>query len=232
MHYLSSLAKVLYWMVSNKITLLAGGCDLEWGIDSMTNDEAVKIFNRQRVRTHWDEEAEKQHSLIVEVVSPGSSSFTRLKKEMYISDDYEAELRDLIKQKKAVVLAVEVGGRYAGRVTLRHDWGDETSIIEKDFPGLPQINALEIDENYRRQGLATMLVMAVENEARHQGFSMIGLGVEISNEPAKRLYEKLGYSYQQVDGSDTYDFLFGKPNPQVYKLRLMTKSLQTEVKHD
>ena len=62
----------------------------------MTKDEAVKIFNRQRVRTHWDEEAEKQHSLIVEVVSPGSSSFTRLKKEMYISDDYEAELRDLI----------------------------------------------------------------------------------------------------------------------------------------
>ena len=198
----------------------------------MTKDEAVKIFNRQRVRTHWNQEAEKQHSLIVEVVSPDSSSFTRLKKEMYISDDYETELCDLIKQKKAVVLAVEVGGRYAGRVTLRHDWGDETSIIEKDFPGLPQINALEIDEDHRRRGLATMLITAAENEARRQGFSTIGLGVEISNEPAKRLYEKLGYSYQQVGGSDTYDFLFGKPNPQTYKLRLMTKSLQTEANHD
>ena len=218
-------------MVSSKDHPPCGGCGLEWGIDSMTKDEAVKIFNRQRVRAHWDEEAEKQHSLIVEVVSPGSSSFTRLKKEMYISDDYEAELHNLIKQKKAVVLAVEVGGRYAGRVTLRHDWGDETPIVEKDFPGLPQINALEIDENYRRQGLATMLVTAAENEARRQGFSMIGLGVEISNKPAKRLYEKLGYSYQQVGGSDTYDFLFGKPNPQTYKLRLMTKSLQTEVNH-
>jgi len=169
---------------------------------------------------------------VIEAVSFGSSSFTRLKKEMYISDDYEAELRDLIKQKKAVVLAVEAGGRYVGRVTLRHDWGDETSIIEKDFPGLPQINALEIDEDYRPRGLATMLIAAAENEARRQGFSMIGLGVEISNEPAKKLYEKLGYSYQQVGGSDTYDFLFGKPNPQVYKLRLMTKSLQTEANHD
>ena len=169
---------------------------------------------------------------VIEAVSFGSSSFTRLKKEMYISDDYEAELCDLIKQKKAVVLAVEAGGRYVGRVTLRHDWGDETSIIEKDFPGLPQINALEIDEDYRRRGLATMLIAAAENEARRQGFSMIGLGVEISNEPAKRLYEKIGYSYQQVGGSDTYDFLFGKPNPQVYKLRLMTKSLQTEASHD
>ena len=169
---------------------------------------------------------------VIEAVSFGSSSFTRLKKEMYISDDYEAELRDLIKQKKAVVLAVEAGGRYVGRVTLRHDWGDEPSFIEKDFPGLPQINALEIDEDYRRRGLATMLIAAAENEARRQGFSMIGLGVEISNEPAKKLYEKLGYSYQQVGGSDTYDFLFGKPNPQVYKLRLMTKSLQTEANHD
>ena len=173
-----------------------------------------------------------KYTPVIEVVSPGSSSFTRLKKEMYISDDYEAELRDLSKQKKAVVLAVEAGGRYAGRVTLRHDWGNETSIIEKDFPGLPQINALEIDEDYRRRGLATMLIAAAENEARCQGFSMIGLGVEISNKPAKRLYEKLGYSYQQVGGSDTYDFLFGKPNPQVYKLRLMTKSLQTEANHD
>lgn len=173
-----------------------------------------------------------KYTPVIELVSPGSSSFTRLKKEMYISDDYEAELRDLIKQKKAVVLAVEAGGRYVGRVTLRHDWGDETPIIEKDFPGLPQINALEIDEDYRRRGLATMLIAAAENEARRQGFSMIGLGVEISNEPAKKLYEKLGYSYQQVGGNDTYDFLFGKPNPQVYKLRLMTKSLQTEESHD
>lgn len=173
-----------------------------------------------------------KYTPVIELVSPVSSSFTRLKKEMYISDDYETELRDLIKQKKAVVLAVEAGGRYVGRVTLRHDWGDETSIIEKDFPGLPQINALEIDEDYRRRGLATMLITAAENEARRQGFSMIGLGVEISNEPAKKLYEKLGYSYQQVGGSDTYDFLFGKPNPQVYKLRLMTKSLQTEANHD
>lgn len=172
-----------------------------------------------------------KYTPVIEVVSPDSSSFTCLKKEMYISDDYEAELCDLIKQKKAVVLAVEAGGRYVGRVTLRHDWGDETSIIEKDFLGLPQINALEIDENYRRQGLATMLIAVAENEARRQGFSMIGLGVEISNEPAKKLYEKLGYSYQQVGGSDTYDFLFGKPNPQVYKLRLMTKSLRTEANH-
>ena len=173
-----------------------------------------------------------KYTPVIELVSPGSSSFTRLKKEMYISDDYEAELCDLIKQKKAVVLAVEADGRYVGRVTLRHDWGDETSIIEKNFPGLPQINALEIDEDYRRRGLATMLIAAAENEARRQGFSIIGLGVEISNEPAKRLYEKLGYSYQQVGGSDTYDFLFGKPNPQVYKLRLMTKSLLTEANHD
>ena len=56
-------------MVSNEITLPAGGCGLEWGIDSMTKDEAVKIFNRQRVRTHWDEETEKWYFSIVDVVA-------------------------------------------------------------------------------------------------------------------------------------------------------------------
>lgn len=191
----------------------------------------MSISEQELLKNTSGECLPKKSTPMIEMVSPDSSLFDRLKKEMYISDDYEAELRDLVKQKKAVVLAVEAGGRYVGRVTLRHDWGDETSIIEKDFPGLPQINALEIDENYRRQGLATMLVMAAENEARRQGFSMIGLGVEISNEPAKKLYEKLGYSYQQVGGSDTYDFLLGKPNLQVYKLRLMTKSLRTEANH-
>ena len=35
----------------------------------MTKDEAVKIFNRQRVRTHWDEEAEKWYFSIVDVVA-------------------------------------------------------------------------------------------------------------------------------------------------------------------
>ena len=35
----------------------------------MTRDEAVKIFNRQRVRTHWDEEAEKWYFSIVDVVA-------------------------------------------------------------------------------------------------------------------------------------------------------------------
>ena len=35
----------------------------------MTKDEAVKIFNRQRVRTHWDEEAEKWCFSIVDVVA-------------------------------------------------------------------------------------------------------------------------------------------------------------------
>lgn len=35
----------------------------------MTKDEAVKIFNRQRVRTHWDEEAEEWYFSIVDVVA-------------------------------------------------------------------------------------------------------------------------------------------------------------------
>ena len=99
----------------------------------------MSISEQELVKNTSGECLPKKSTLMIEMVSPDSSLFDCLKKEMYISDDYETELRDLIKQKKAVVLAVEADGRYVGRVTLRYDWGDETSIIEKDFSGLPQM---------------------------------------------------------------------------------------------
>lgn len=56
-------------MVSNKDHPPCGRLWFRVGYRSMTKDEAVKIFNRQRVRTHWDEEAEKWYFSIVDVVA-------------------------------------------------------------------------------------------------------------------------------------------------------------------
>lgn len=169
---------------------------------------------------------------VVEVVDIDGEDFLKLKQDMYISDRYEKTLRKLSASGQATVIAVKIGDRYVGRVTLRHDWSDnspgsyQSVTIEEEFPGLPQVNALEVDENYRRRGLATLLLAAVENEARQQGFSQIGLGVEISNEPAKGLYEKSGYHYQKIGDQDTYEIQFSDPDPQTYRLYLMTKDLK------
>lgn len=168
----------------------------------------------------------------VEIVKISSEAFTKLKDEMYISDQYEKTLRDLATQDKVTVLAVQRDGRYVGRVMLRHDWTDNSPksgasvVIEDEFPGLPQVNALEIDEQYRRRGLAQQLMQSIEMVS--YGFSQIGLGVEISNTPAMKLYEKLGYRYEKIRGEDTYDIWFGDPDPKVYKLYLMVKDLKRE----
>lgn len=173
---------------------------------------------------------------VVEIVDIDGEDFLQLKQDMNISDRYEKTLRELSANGRATVVAAKIGDKYVGRVTLRHDWSDgapiddQVSIVEREFPGLPQVNALEVDKDYRQRGLATQLMTAVEKEARRQSFSQIGLGVEISNEPAMRLYEKLGYHYQKIGDQDTYEIQFGDPDPQTYRLYLMTKELGEAVK--
>lgn len=169
--------------------------------------------------------------VFTELIDIGSDNFKKLKDEMYVTDRYEKTLLKLSREGKAIVLAAKVDGRYVGRVTLRHDWTDDsptsgTSVVIEDiFPRLPQVNALEVDENYRKQGIASALMAALEKEAVRQGFKKVGLGVEVSNDPAKKLYEKLGYNYTKVNGQDTYDIWFGQPDPKTYTCYLMTKQL-------
>jgi GNAT superfamily N-acetyltransferase len=60
---------------------------------------------------------------------------------------------------------------------------------------IPEISAIWIDEGFRRHGLGTALIEWLENLARKEGFSRIGIGVGLYSDygPAQRLYFKLGY---------------------------------------
>lgn len=59
----------------------------------------------------------------------------------------------------------------------------------------PEVNAVWIDENYRRQGLGTALIQWLENLAAEEGYKQIGIGVGLYRDygPAQRLYFQLGY---------------------------------------
>lgn len=61
--------------------------------------------------------------------------------------------------------------------------------------GIPEVNAVWIDENFRRQGHGKALIQWIENLARKEGFKEIGIGVGLYRDygPAQRLYYKLGY---------------------------------------
>jgi len=178
---------------------------------------------------------EKAPACITTVV-PGSEQFALLKQDMGISDRYEATLAELAMQGKAVVFAAVADGRYVGRVTLRHDWTerpevDEPSVrIEDEYSDLPQINALEVAEQYRGRGIASQLLAAAEDEACRQGFDQVGLAVDITNKRAMGIYEKRGYRYRLVADKPTFISIYHRTDgtDEAGEYYLMTKQVRGE----
>jgi GNAT superfamily N-acetyltransferase len=59
---------------------------------------------------------------------------------------------------------------------------------------IPEIQDVFVVPERRRQGIASQLTRAAESEARNRGWDRISLSVsQEGNEPARRLYAKLGY---------------------------------------
>ena len=60
---------------------------------------------------------------------------------------------------------------------------------------IPEINAVWIHEDYRKQGLATRLIHWIEDLALQEGYSQIGIGVGLYADygPAQKLYFRLGF---------------------------------------
>ena len=51
-----------------------------------------------------------------------------------------------------------------------------------------------VHPDYRRKGIAEQLVVSVENELKNRESTCLTLEVRVSNEPAKSLYDKLGFA--------------------------------------
>jgi ribosomal protein S18 acetylase RimI-like enzyme len=56
-----------------------------------------------------------------------------------------------------------------------------------------QIEDLRVATAHRRRGVASELMRRAEEEAAGRGFRTLGLGVDIDNVPARRLYRRDGY---------------------------------------
>lgn len=72
-----------------------------------------------------------------------------------------------------------------------------------------EINTLAVDPDYRRRGIATLLMNAAAAEGFRRGAASLHLEVRSKNVPAIRLYTKLGFeirwvrkSYYSDDGDD------------------------------
>ena len=62
------------------------------------------------------------------------------------------------------------------------------------MPNSLRMFALDVGPAFRRQGVGTALIEAVEEKARRDGLGRLNLEVAIDNSGALRLYEKLGYN--------------------------------------
>jgi ribosomal protein S18 acetylase RimI-like enzyme len=121
-----------------------------------------------------------------------------------------------------VVRVAEIGGRPAGVIACYPDWegtprgradvrlGLRTVPLlrrprllafvyrmQRALPDSPRealyVDALATAPEFRRQGVARALLAAAEMEARRLGLIRICLETEVTNEPARRLYESCGY---------------------------------------
>jgi ribosomal protein S18 acetylase RimI-like enzyme len=70
--------------------------------------------------------------------------------------------------------------------------------------GVLAINGLAVDQSARGQGIASVLLQAAEDEARRRGARKLSLHVHATNAPARRLYERHGYT---LEGTHPNEFL-------------------------
>jgi len=109
-------------------------------------------------------------------------------------------------------LVAEIGGQVAGYLRLR----PMTRLPENAH--VLGIFGLAVAPRARRQGVATALLDAAEDQARVQGAAKLNLRVLSTNEPAIRLYERQGFEHEGllrgeflIDGSYVDDVLMAKP---------------------
>jgi GNAT superfamily N-acetyltransferase len=93
-------------------------------------------------------------------------------------------------------LVAEVDGEFAGTAFCRLFTDDDHGhgFVDGETPEL----AVAVAEGWRGRGVGTQLMNGLSNAARLAGIGTLSLSVDIEN-PARRLYERLGYREVSVD---------------------------------
>ncbi len=95
---------------------------------------------------------------------------------------------------EAVYLIAWCQGQPAGHALLKWGGSQDEPVTKQLRIACPDIEDLFVLEELRSQGIGSQLLCFAEHLAQEQDYTHIGLSVGvISNEPARRLYERLGY---------------------------------------
>jgi RimJ/RimL family protein N-acetyltransferase len=87
-----------------------------------------------------------------------------------------------------------MNGLPIGHLNLRWQ-GSANRRVRTHMSDSPELSQLSVwPAELRSQGIGTNLIRAAHTAVSGRGFRCVGLGVELSNVRARRLYERLGYS--------------------------------------
>jgi ribosomal protein S18 acetylase RimI-like enzyme len=75
------------------------------------------------------------------------------------------------------------------------------------YPGAVELNHLQVREQYRGQGVGSVLIAAAEALAAQAGRDQMAVGVAEDNPAAERLYRRLGYRRTGVIDVSEYDWI-------------------------
>lgn len=108
-------------------------------------------------------------------------------KQIEDQDRYTQRIKET-EEGKSSYLVAEQDGRIVGQVFLKY-YGT------KSHPSYPDMEDLFVDEQFRGQGVGTLLINTCEKLVKEKGHTKIGLSVNPDlNQKAKDLYFKLGYT--------------------------------------
>lgn len=110
------------------------------------------------------------------------SQVAQLEKLCFSDPWSERSVASELQNKLALWLVAVEDGRVAGYV------GSQTVMDETDMMNIA------VHPDFRRRGLAEQLVLALVEALKGQGSRCLMLEVRESNAPARKLYEKLGFS--------------------------------------
>ncbi len=116
---------------------------------------------------------------------------------------------DLLRRWGKAFYVAEHRGEVVGYIMCRVEWG--LGFVKRGLVRKGHIISVAVLEGHRRRGLGTRLMLAAMRELKGSyGAAEVYLEVRVSNMPAIRLYEKLGFKVVRrvpmyyLDGEDAY----------------------------
>jgi GNAT superfamily N-acetyltransferase len=154
----------------------------------MSDRHARTVFGKSVAREH------KMTYLPVAVRPAARDSLLLLERHLpYGPPEKHAERLKRQEKGEVVYLVAWHDGTPVGHALLKWLGATEEHLVARFQGTCPDIEDLLVADQYRSRGVATQLLLTIEQLAAERGFQQIGLSVDTQNERARRLYERLGY---------------------------------------